>query len=580
MKPLFAALIVALAVLPAFEGRQAFAGVPEGKEAYEAGRYASAARELRPAAEAGDREAQFLLGQLFERGRGVSQNFVEAHKWYNLAASLGHPEASDARDQLARRMTSGQIANAQAAASAWRPSGATAPAARQTTGAQKAPPYSVRNTQRLLNELGYDAGPADGLMGSRTRSAIRRFQIEHGLPVDGQASRSLYEKLAEARYPPAPAQQPATARAEPSVLVADVQAELRQRGYPVGLVDGRLDDETRSAIRTYQADAGLPVTGRPSQSLLSEMRKSEPTQVTEKPDRDQVRAVQEALAARGYDPGPADGVLGPKARDAIRAYQRDSGFPQTGRITADLLEQLGVGETAQASPDTAAAADDPEPAPATDAPDWRTALSDDFSDGNYTRNPAWNVESGSFFVRQGGLVSRVPLPPEGAQSAEELGRALIRDVLTQALGGGSGAERQPARIATAVTVDGPFRLRLDLTLDSSRSLFEFGPSESGESTTAHRVAYVGGTTPRLELVARSGSSQRVVASTELAGLEPGKPYRVLWQRAEDGTMTVSLNGELVLAATDSGLPRRWEGFTLVNGGGELRVDGIEIEVAP
>ena len=49
--------------------------------------------------------------------------------------------------------------------------------------------------QRLLNQLGFDAGPVDGVPGSQTRAAIRRFQQANGLPADGYPSVSLLERL-------------------------------------------------------------------------------------------------------------------------------------------------------------------------------------------------------------------------------------------------------------------------------------------------------------------------------------------------------------------------------------------------
>jgi len=49
--------------------------------------------------------------------------------------------------------------------------------------------------QRLLNELGFDAGPVDGVPGSRTRAAIRDFQHANDLPADGYPSVPLLERL-------------------------------------------------------------------------------------------------------------------------------------------------------------------------------------------------------------------------------------------------------------------------------------------------------------------------------------------------------------------------------------------------
>ncbi|MHB1214098.1 MAG: lytic murein transglycosylase [Thiobacillus sp.] len=45
--------------------------------------------------------------------------------------------------------------------------------------------------QQALNELGFDAGAADGLLGPRTRTAIRQYQVMHQLPVDGYPSPTM-----------------------------------------------------------------------------------------------------------------------------------------------------------------------------------------------------------------------------------------------------------------------------------------------------------------------------------------------------------------------------------------------------
>jgi len=53
-----------------------------------------------------------------------------------------------------------------------------------------------------------------------------------------------------------------------------------------------------------------------------------------------VYLLQEQLGALGFDPGPIDGLIGPRTRDAVRAFQEARGIPQTGRISFDLLERL------------------------------------------------------------------------------------------------------------------------------------------------------------------------------------------------------------------------------------------------
>lgn len=53
----------------------------------------------------------------------------------------------------------------------------------------------VKELQELLNGLGFDSGEPDGRVGSRTRSAIRAYQEQQGLPMDSYASVSLLEAL-------------------------------------------------------------------------------------------------------------------------------------------------------------------------------------------------------------------------------------------------------------------------------------------------------------------------------------------------------------------------------------------------
>ncbi len=56
---------------------------------------------------------------------------------------------------------------------------------------------------------------------------------------------------------------------------------------------------------------------------------------------DQRRALQQRLAALGYDIGTPDGVIGPKTNAAISAYQTSRGLPANGQPSLALLRALG-----------------------------------------------------------------------------------------------------------------------------------------------------------------------------------------------------------------------------------------------
>lgn len=58
--------------------------------------------------------------------------------------------------------------------------------------------------------------------------------------------------------------------------------------------------------------------------------------------RQQVKSVQEALKAKGYDAGASDGAMGPRTRAALRNFQKAEGLRATGRLDADTRSKLGV----------------------------------------------------------------------------------------------------------------------------------------------------------------------------------------------------------------------------------------------
>ena len=52
------------------------------------------------------------------------------------------------------------------------------------------------------------------------------------------------------------------------------------------------------------------------------------------------RAVQRSLAALGHTPGTADGILGPRTREALRSWQSANGHASTGYLTAEQFYAL------------------------------------------------------------------------------------------------------------------------------------------------------------------------------------------------------------------------------------------------
>ncbi len=67
----------------------------KGVAAYESGDFATALGEFRPLAEQGDADAQYNLGVMYEKGRGVPQDDKIALKWFTLSAEQGYARAQN-----------------------------------------------------------------------------------------------------------------------------------------------------------------------------------------------------------------------------------------------------------------------------------------------------------------------------------------------------------------------------------------------------------------------------------------------------------------------------------------------------
>jgi peptidoglycan hydrolase-like protein with peptidoglycan-binding domain len=323
-----------------------------GSSAFNGGNYVRAYHEFKQSADAGNSLAQFMMGRLYAEGRGVVADNTAAYMWYDLSAGNGNGRAIAARDSIAPKLDADELDRAQTLAAEWRanrPGTSNVSVAAQTTPADTptSQPYSLRNVQVALYNLGYAVGTPDGVIGPKSRAAIRAYQVDSGLPASGEPSIALHEKLqaslAQRSGQAKPV--PQAAATVDSATISEAQTELRQRGYTIAAITGTANAETAAAVRAYQADARLPITGDITSDLMQQLR-------TAKADsgaiyRAQVKQVQAALNVAGYSAGPADGALGPKSRAAIRRYQSDNNLGATGEVNGELLASLVIASGSQ-----------------------------------------------------------------------------------------------------------------------------------------------------------------------------------------------------------------------------------------
>ena len=93
-KPIRAINFLVLAFLMTLYSPVAAQDFQKGLAAAQAGDFATALQEWKPLAEAGNADAQYNLGIMYNNGYGVPQDQKEATKWFRLAAEQGNAGGS------------------------------------------------------------------------------------------------------------------------------------------------------------------------------------------------------------------------------------------------------------------------------------------------------------------------------------------------------------------------------------------------------------------------------------------------------------------------------------------------------
>jgi len=122
---------------------------------------------------------------------------------------------------------------------------------------------AVKNLQYTLYELGYYDGARDGIFGDTTSDAVRAFQIQNNLTVDGKAGTKTLEKLYSSSAVPASAAKVDYDTVYPGTrgdIVYQIQDCLVAMGY-LDKITNYYDDATTEAVKAFQKDSGLTADG-------------------------------------------------------------------------------------------------------------------------------------------------------------------------------------------------------------------------------------------------------------------------------------------------------------------------------
>ena len=243
-------------------------------------------------------------------------------------------------------------------------------------------------------------------------------------------------------------------------------------------------------------------------------------------------------------------------------------------------------------------------------------IRDDFSDGDYTDDPSWEVVSGEFSV-EGRLGLRTTIPLSGAdtetmrisldtimETKDELldrGGALLdkgKDTVTDLLSGektfgdlldGDDDEEakedtgpagpEPAVIVLDADIPNAFALEVEMMSGIAHrdAQFEVDLFQGRGGASGYRLAYMAGDDPGLTLSRFGRRGAEVIGEHDDAlALEDGQSHTLALVREDDGTMIATVDGAELIRVKSSALEEPFDGLSLVNGGGDYAIRSIAV----
>jgi len=104
-------------------------------------------------------------------------------------------------------------------------------------------------------------GPADKIFGSKTKAAVKLFQNDHGLVVDGIVGPHTFYALFIHTYMGGRYLQRSRWQRDQGFDVYWLQVHLNQLGYYSATLDGKFGPVTQAAVKALQSAAGIMIDG-------------------------------------------------------------------------------------------------------------------------------------------------------------------------------------------------------------------------------------------------------------------------------------------------------------------------------
>lgn len=288
------------------------------------GEVSSAERNLRSAAVAGDAAAQYEVGLRYANGDSVPQDLKQAAYWYGQAAEQG---LAIAQYRLAALYEKGRgVAQDNVLARRWYE--------------QAASKGNIKAMHNLAVIYAEGRGTKQDF-----KTAARWFgdAAEHGLG-DSQYNLAILEE----RGLGIPQDMSLAYKWFAIAAKGGDQGAAKKRDEIASKLDANKLSAVKAVVSSWRPKKADPVANGDLSSLGGRIDTSASNagagdmtgSIETTAARSDVARAQADLIKLGYNPGSSDGLMGPRTRDAIVAYQRSAGLDETGDVNAATLKSL------------------------------------------------------------------------------------------------------------------------------------------------------------------------------------------------------------------------------------------------
>ena len=203
----------------------------------------------------------------------------------------------------------------------------------------------VQTMQQRLRDLGYLADAADSIFGPRTQQAVQLFQQENGVSVSESATRetliALYNENAESC-----SSYINLRLGDSGYRVRELNKRLKELFYLDGTAGNTYTEETAEAIKKFQSQAGLYITGNATPSVQQRLFTAGAPEyngyvlLVRGDENSRVTNLQRRLKELGYYTGSLDGYFGKGTQNAVKLFQQFAGIRPSGKATVETQKLL------------------------------------------------------------------------------------------------------------------------------------------------------------------------------------------------------------------------------------------------